>query len=207
MASFVDIANSAAAAIGTATRITDPNDDRTLARAIRRVWDLARRATIRDGAWNFATERHRLAELATPPPFGFAHQYQLPAGFLRLLELVNHPEYCDYRLEGDRILCHVTGPLDIRCLVDKPEPASWDDLFAQAFAYRLAWDIGTQIAGSAFDKEKVWRQYRDALTSAKRVDALENPPIDQEESDWIHARHGSYGYGARPPHHYYGWNY
>jgi hypothetical protein len=48
--------------------------------------------------------------------------------------------------------------------------------------------IGRRIAGSAFDKDRTYRAYRDALSAAQGSDALENPPIGQEESDWVLAR-------------------
>lgn len=191
MASFVEIANMAGAYIGTSSRITDPNDDRTLARAIRAAWDIQRRAAIRDGSWNFAAARARLAASNVAPAFGFAYQYQVPPGFIRLVEIVHPTGYREYRFEGGKILCDVVGPLDILYFQDVVEPEQWSDGFADAFAARIAWSIGRKIAGSTYDKEAGWQTYQDALNSAKRTDALENPPIEREESDWVTARHAS----------------
>jgi hypothetical protein len=192
VASKVQVYNLAGAAIGSGTRVTDPADDTTLARGISGVWDLQRRAAIREGSWNFATRRKRVAALATAPDFGFEAQFQLPAGILRFLEAqVDGRQVTHYKLEGGRILCDESGPLDVIYMIDEPEPARWDDAFAEAFALRIAWKIGTKIAGSNFDTEKCWRDYQDALSTSKRVDAAENPPIEQEESEWILARHRS----------------
>lgn len=198
MANWTDIANMAARHVGTTTRITSPDDDRPLAKAIRAVWDLQRRAAIRDGSWNCFTERHRLPALTTAPAFGFDYAYKLPAGCLRLLQVTNDPGYDAYQLEAGKILCDAEAPLDIRCLIDNDMVAAWDDGFIEAFALRIAWAVGTAIAGSSFDKSKVWEDYRASLSSAKRVDAMENPPIEREESDWVSSRWAGATWHMRP---------
>lgn len=185
MSDWVEVANLAGAAIGASTRITSPDDNRTLARNLRAVWDLQRRAVIRDGSWNFATSRQALPALKDAPAFGYAYAYQLPALCLRLLEVIDITTSGDYQLEGRTILTDIAAPLKVRLLLDVTEPALWDEEFSQSFALRLAWAIGTKIAGSTFDKDKVWRDYKSSLASAKRVDAMENPPIDEMDSNWI----------------------
>lgn len=196
MASEVEVYNLAGAAIGSGTRVTSPDDDTTLARSIKAVWNSQRQAAIREGSWNFAMARHRLPALAAAPPFGFTSQFELPERFLRLIEVYGVCD-SDYQIEGRRILADVTGPLDIRCLVDVPEAALWDVDFADALALRIAWTIGTKIAGEAFEKDKVFDSYTAALKAAKRIDAMENPPIEREESDWILARHASAPFTGR----------
>lgn len=186
MASVTQVYNLASKRVG-GPRITSPDDDRTVARAIKGVWDIERRAAIRDGSWNFAMARFRLPALTTAPAFGFTHAYKLPAECLRLIEVYGH-EREDYQLEGRSILANISGPLDIRCLTDIEEPSFWDDAFAEAFAFRIALAIGDDIAGSAFDRASVERDYAVRIAASKRVDAMENPPIAMEEDDWILAR-------------------
>jgi hypothetical protein len=186
----------AAAVVGSGTSITDPADDTPIARAITGVWDLSRRAAIRDGSWNFATRRKRLAALSAVPDFGFDYQFQMPPGCLRELEVWSDGRQLgagEYQFEGGRVLCDASGPLDVRYLVDVPEPVSWDDTFAQALAYKIALQIGTKIAGSAFPASEVQASYGGAIAASKRVDAIENPPIEQEESEWILAREAGAG--------------
>lgn len=184
MPSYVEVANLAAASIGTETRITDPADNRTFARAVAAVWDMERRSALRDGGWNFAMRRAALPALAAAPAFGFEHAFELPTDCLRLIEVFGLARD-SYQLEGRHILADATAPLEIRYLQDVTEPAHWDDAFAQSFALRLAWRLGRRIAGSAYDRATGWREYRDSLSTAKAVDALENPPIGQEESSWV----------------------
>ena len=87
MASRTQVYNAIAAACGSGTRVTDPDDDTTIARAIKAVWDLNRRAALREGAWNFAIARRRLPALDEAPEWGFDMGFQLPAGTLRLIEV------------------------------------------------------------------------------------------------------------------------
>lgn len=189
MASYVQIANLAGTLIGTEARVSDPADNRVLPRTVKAVWDLQRRATIRDGEFNFSLRRAELPALAgvTPRPFGY--RYQLPAAALRLVEVLGCARE-DYQLEGREILCNAGAPLLIRYSIDVVEPASWDDVFADAFAKRIAWTIGKRIAGSAYDERNGERVYRQAIADTKSVDARENPPLEQEESGWVSARFG-----------------
>ncbi len=190
MANYVQIANLAAVEIGTEARITDPNEDKVLARNVKAVWDLQRRAAIREGSWNFAARRAALPALAEEVGYPFTYVYQLPADCLRLIEVLDASARTDYQLEGGKILCNISGPLYIRYAVDVADQAAFDEAFADAFAKRIAWTIGHKIAGSTFDKGAAERRYWAAIMAAKRVDAMENPPIEQEESSWIEARWG-----------------
>ncbi len=196
MSDYVTIANMAAARIGTETRISSPDDDRFVARTLKTAWDIERQAAIRDGAWNFATRRAALAAVSDPGLILYPWEYgfEMPADSLRLIEVLDQARE-SYALEGNLVLANILGPLYVRYLVDVPEPAEWDASFTHAFSLRLAWRCGRRIAGSAFDQDMVWAEYRRALADAKRVDARENPPIEQEDSSWIAARYARSAYG------------
>lgn len=187
MSSYVAIANLAATTIGTANRLTTPSDNTTLGRSVAAVWDIERQAALRDGAWNFAMRRAELPALAVPPVHGYAAQFELPADCLRLIEIIGLRRE-SWQVEGRAIQADSTGPLRIRYLADITEPAEFDPLFAKAFALRIACAIGNRIAGSDFKEELNWDKYRQALAEARRVDAIENPPIEAHESSWIESR-------------------
>lgn len=208
MASYAEIANSAATIVGTAARLTTPGEDTVLGRAVAAQWDIARRALLRDGVFNFAMKRTRLPALVEAPAHGFARAFQLPPDCLKLVEVYGWGR-ADFQLEGPMILSDAGAPLDIRYVRDVTEPAEFDGLVAEAFAQKLANAIGNKIAGSAFKEELGEERYRRKIAAAKRADALENPPIGFEESGWIIARHvggasvdlnyvdgGRYGWGA-----------
>lgn len=197
MASEVEIANLVAVRMGSPARVTSLDDDRTLARTLKAVWATERQATIRDGSWNFAAARDALAALA--PDSGvvihpWTYAYRLPAQCLRLIEVLGVAR-ADYSREGDNlILCDAPAPLYVRYAIDVPEIAKWDAEAVAAFALRLAWRCGHKIAGSAFDAQACWAEYRAAIAAAKSTDAQENPPISTAEEDdsWISARNGAW---------------
>ncbi len=198
MSSIVDVYNVAAVRMGAATRISSPDDDRHVARTIRAVFDINRRAAIRDGAWNMATRKARLAAEYDPERviYPWANAFPMPAKDLRLLEVIGCARE-QYEYLDKVVLTNVAGPLYVRHLVDVPEPANWDEGFAYSFGLRLACACGRAIAGSAFDLDKCWSEYRASLSSAKRSDARENPGPAQEDSGWIDARSGGHP-GRRP---------
>lgn len=188
MASYAEIANSAATIVGASARLTLPGEDTVLGRAVAAQWDIARRALLRDGSFNFSIKRASLPALAEVPTHGFERQFQLPPDCLKLIEVYGWGRAA-YQLEGTRILADAPAPIEIRYVRDVEEPAEFDGLVAEAFAQRLANAIGNRIAGSAFKEELNEERYRRKIAAAKRADALENPPIAFEESGWILARH------------------
>jgi hypothetical protein len=191
MADWVSIANLAASKIGEDDQIRAPDADTHLARSVRAVWDMVRRATLRDHPWNFAIRRDQLAaEALASVPYPWAYSYPLPATNVRLLEVLNVQARSDYQLEGRSILTNVAGPLYIRFVSDVVEPALWDDAFVEAFACRLAFQVADRITGDRGRKADCWSSYRAALSEAKRVDARENPAIAHEATSWETARWG-----------------
>jgi len=193
--SLIEVANMAGQLIGSETRLASLDDNKNLASTLKEAWDIQRRATLRDGSFNFSTTRGAIpagvdASVSTYP---YASFFPLPAPALRLIELLDPIARLDYQLEGRNILANVSGPLYARWIIDVPEPANWDDAFAEAFACRLAWKCGRKLAGSAFDVLEAEKAYQMSNNSAAHVDAIENPPMEQEESDWVLAR---LGFGA-----------
>lgn len=194
MSSYATIANLIASKIGSDDQITAPDDDTHIARSIKAVWDTERRAAIRDHSWNMAAQRAELPAIADPGtiyPWGYA--FEMPADSLRLIEVLNDIHRSEYALEGRQILANTLGPLYIRYLIDVPETGLWDALFVEAFACRMAIQVGPRIAGSNFNLGAAQASYANALSAAKRTDARENPPIPQEIGSWEEARLSSGG--------------
>lgn len=195
MATETDVANLAAVRIGSETRITSLDDNRPLARTLKAIWAMERRATLREGSFNFSARRGPLAQIAVADAatiYPYLGAFEMPGDALRLIEVLNSEARSDYQLEGGQVLANSTGPLYARWIIDIVEPASWDDAFADAFAWRLAWNAGPKVYGGDFNVNAAWTAYREALGRSKGVDAKENPPIAQEESDWVLARLGGW---------------
>jgi hypothetical protein len=193
-ADYVRIANFALAALGESVRITEPDQAGAAPEAIARVWDMVRRAVLRDHRYNFATKRFNLAAQNITDPADviapWAYAYPVPDEFLRLVEIVQPsvPANGGYEFEGGRILTSVSGPLLVKCIVDVPETGAWDDLSVIQFARRLAFEIADDVSGDRGRKNAVWAEYTEDRKRARNVDGLENPPQSFVEDDWISAR-------------------
>ena len=198
MTDSVALANLAVSKVGSSVTLTSLDDDRPVARAIKRVWEQSRRAAIRDHPWNFATRRGNLAaQVTTREIYPWQNAFPLPSDSLRLIEVLNMTEREDYALEGKEILCNSSGPLYVKYLIDVPESALWEELFGEVFACRLAMAIGKSIAGSSYSMSDGEMQLKNAKNAAKRVDARENPPVRFEDSEWVTVRLGSgYDYAS-----------
>lgn len=203
MTDYVTIANLAASMVGEGDQMRSPDDDTHIGRTVRAVFTAMRRAAIRDHSWNFAMRRKGLAAqvLSDGVPFPWAYSCPMPAESLRLIEVLNASGKGDYQYEGGAILTSIAPPIYVRYLIDVEEPALWDELFVQAFAARLAYQIGPRLAGSSYDKTSGWRLYQQQLSAAKGRDALENPPVAPELTEWELSRlsYSAYGSGQSGP--------
>ena len=198
MASRVEIANRALTKVGEA-RIMSLDDDVEAARVISALWDVVRDAELRSRNWNFSVKREALAALSAAPSWGFAVQYQLPSDCLRVVqvgEFFPGPSMSDYRnrnesmwqIEGGKILTDYEAPLKIRYVARIEDTGSWDALFVEVFACRLAVEICERITQSNTKRELAWNEYGDAIKSAVRADAIENPPEPLPDDSWMLSR-------------------
>lgn len=195
MADYVSIVNLAASKLGEDDQLRSPEDDTHLGRTVAAVWDQVRQDVIRDHIWNFAVRRKGLAaEALDAVPYPWLSSFPLPADCLRLVEVLSCSSRRQYQLEGGSILCNQAGPLYVRYLIDVPEPAKWDASFTGAFAAYLAFQIADRITGDLSRKDAAWADYQAKLVRAKRIDAMENPPVPFEATEWETARYAGSGW-------------
>lgn len=203
MADYVTTANLALAKVGEPWRITDPLENSHPARTIAGAWDIARRATLRGGKFNFSLRRFELAAQAdTDPawttPYPYANRFPLPVESLRLVELLGPAEILeDYRIEGGAVLADSDGPVWVKCVVDITESGNWDDMFVEAFASRLAFEVADTLTGDRGRKIDNWSAFQRLIKDAAGVDAKEDPPEQPYDSSWVTARFG--GAPGGPP--------
>jgi hypothetical protein len=84
----------------------------------------------------------------------------------------------------------------VKCVVDKPEPGAWDDLFVQAFAAGLAYEIADRCPAIAAAR-RLLGEFQKRTKDAGGVDAKEDPPEEPYDSSWVTARFG--GSPGGPP--------
>jgi hypothetical protein len=125
--------------------------------------------------WNCAIERTTLSRLAEPPDHGYAHAYQLPEDFIRLLEL--NGEQFDGSAEfleieaGQRLLTD-DDTAEIR-YVKRIDVHEFDPLLGKAVALALAVEIAIPLTKDSRKREALEGAFLRAIGRAAKIDALE----------------------------------
>ncbi len=184
MTSRVEICNRALDKLGSAA-ITSLDDNVKSARACARMFDSVRDAELRDHQWNFATARASLPALDEVPVYGFSKQYQLPGDCLKVVEI--NP-VADWKIEGRRLLTNITAPLRIKYIRRVRDTSSFDALFTEALAARLAQELSETLTQSNSKKRAAQEDYAQAIRRARRADAIEGTADALAETSWIKAR-------------------
>ena len=197
MTSDVDICNLALQRLGTKA-ISSLSEDSTAGRECNRVYEHSRDSELRSHPWSFARARAELAADSTDPAFGYAKQYPLPAGFLRLLPVRNIARgffslggidpNIDWQIEGTKILTDDSAPLQIIYLQVIEDVTAFDQLFKDLLVARIAMDISEKVTQSNTKKANAETRYVAAKAEAKRVNAFERPPLESPTDTWVTAR-------------------
>lgn len=198
MASVIQVANRALTKLGSA-RITSLDDDVKSARALKSCFEDLRDDELRAHRWQFSLKRTSLAALVAAPAYGYQHQYQLPADFLKLdmvddrfpqvpLDDYINQELLDWVLEGNVILTDIGAPLKLRYVAQVTDPNGWDVNFREALACRLAAELAEDLTQSNQKRQLAWEEYRMAITRAVRSNAIERMPVPLGDSPWVLGR-------------------
>lgn len=185
MASKTDISNRALSKLGEQRVSNVDTDDIKAAKVIRHMWDIIRDAMLTAYPWNFAIERTQLAKDGTSPAWGYDNRFQVPSDFLALLEIKNTP---DYRIEGGYILTDEGSPLYIRYIKRVTDTGSFDPLFVEALATRLAFEACEELTQSNTKKQILASELNQNIKEAYASDAIQDPPQYLQIDSWITAR-------------------
>jgi hypothetical protein len=198
---YVDIANLALGFLGEDGQLRSPDDDSHAASTIKAAWPLVRRICLRELTPSFAKRRREIPARpasSAEPVIGFDNAFALPGDCVRLLEIVGPAGASDrFHVEGRDILANGAGPLQILMIADIIATEQWDDLFVQAFANRLAYQIADRITSDLARQDRCWEAYRKAKNHAGAADARQDPSIPHEDSSWVTARWDA-GYPLAP---------
>jgi hypothetical protein len=189
MASEVGICNSALVKIG-ASRIVALDEGSKNANLCGELYPKLRDDLLRSHTWNFATVRAKLAQLATTPEFGFAHEYQLPSDWVRTVSVHDNDAGAgavEYRIEGRKLRASA-GELYLRYVRVVTDVNEMPADFREALALLLARDVAVPIAQSNALRESMADSFREALARAKSTDALEDYPEALPPGSWVTVR-------------------
>ncbi|WP_218187305.1 hypothetical protein [Pseudomonas sp. CHM02] len=191
MATGVSICSNALLMLGAQT-INDFNEPLDRAKLAANLYPTIRDDLLRTHPWNCTIKRVLLAPDATPPAFGYANQFELPADFLRVLEVGQAGIQIDYLVEGRSILADATS-LQLRYVYLNEVENTWDaslvGLLTLAMACAMAYPITQSSALQAAFEQKLAM----AKKVARAVDGQEDPPQTLGDERLYAARFGAHG--------------
>lgn len=150
------------------TTISSMSEASVMARTASAVWDYIRDEVFAAFPWNFTKTRAELAQDTGTPEYGYDYQYTKPSGCLRILEVVQADEKIAYVEEGDYILTDYDNDDDeiyILYTAVETDYTKWPPSFVNAFAYRLAAELGAKL--ESVDVNDMLNKYQIALNDAK----------------------------------------
>lgn len=189
MASAVEIANLALQKLGEDETLVSLDQATRAARAINQVFALVRDIVLRDHVWNFAAKRIALPALTEKPAFGPAYVYQLPADWVRVIEIQGEPAY---QVEGRQIVTDAAAPLNMRYVRQITDPNLFDALFVEALSCRLAAQVAVRLTGNSEKRKELMADYVVAKAAATRADGQDNPPEDLPAGDFLMSREANW---------------
>jgi hypothetical protein len=174
MTNDTDLANHALALISEGEISNINQRDSKAARVCKQFATQARQEVLRMARWNCATRRAELVEKLPRPKLGYAHRYQLPTDFLRLLEVNGESAKAsdEYFEIEERILRSDATVAWIRYTADIGIGAC-DSLLKAAIVTRLASKISVPLSGRLDQTEMLEGLFRRRLAEARHADAAE----------------------------------
>ena len=151
MASEKDICNMALRRLGQSIGLIDTSENSAYAEVARDCYPIVRDALLERHAWNFATTRVVVPEIAGET-VGLGKRYMVPSDCIRVLE-VNAAEGAD-RLSIEKRWVIESGDdcLILQTEIDKPilkyiRRIKNTDMFSPSFTDVLAWHLAATLAG------------------------------------------------------------
>lgn len=184
MASEVEICNSALIKVG-ANRIVSLSDDSKEARLCNEQYSKVRDELLRSHPWNFAMKRAELGLLDEEVEFEFTNAFQLPTDCLRVIK--TEDSRIVYRIEGRKIITDETE-FKILYIAQITDPTTFDPMFKETLATRLAVDLSYALSESASLTERLMKSYLTLLKDARSIDGQEGTPEDVEVNEWLDSR-------------------
>lgn len=196
LSSVTDVCNVALSRIGQRTQITDYRSDTTAAGDLCRVhYPLVRTSALRSHTWNFAIRRAELAQLSDAPLNEYAHQYMLPADFLKMVrtswEATGWSSFDEsarwawgnanvpYRIEGSaaasgrRVLLTSESAVKIEYVADVTDVTTWDPMFTDALCFLLSAELAYPLTQSRQLAQEMRQIAQQAMAEARTMDAQE----------------------------------
>ncbi len=182
-----DVVNHALVLLGDTETITDITDNVVVARAANTIYNKTRQAELRKHPWNFARKSVQIAKDATDPDVssGYNYRYALPGDYMRL---VKNDEDDSWQISESWIFTDDSGPLYFTYVADVTDTDSWDVLFFEAMAHRMALLLQPLRTKSNTKKQLSEKDYDRVIAAARKANAFEREPVKPKEDVWVSVR-------------------
>jgi hypothetical protein len=191
MATGVSICSNALLMLGAQT-INDFNEPVDRAKIAANLYPTIRDDLLRSHPWNCTIKRALLSPDATPPAFGYDNQFELPADFLRVLEVGQNGGQLDYLVEGRSVLANATS-VELRYVYLNPVENTWDAGLVALLTLAMAAAMAYPITQSAALQSTMEQKLVMAKKVARAVDGQEDPPQTLGDERLYGARFGANG--------------
>lgn len=190
MATGVSICSNALLMLGAQT-INDFADQLNLDRAklCANLYPTVRDDMLRSHPWNCAIKRAVLAPDAVAPAFGYTHSFELPADFMRVLEVGTNSAQIDYLVEGRTIQADTTV-LELRYVFRNEVENTWDAHLVKLVTLAMAAALAYPVTQSSALQQSFEQKLEMTLKRARAVDGQEDPPQTLGDERLLRARFG-----------------
>ena len=203
----LDIINHALLLIGEPALASEAATGATARRAFA-AFPIVRDGLLRSFRWNFAMKRAVLSADPVAPAFGYSKKFALPSDMLEFVGLYDtrEPQHNlstsrdSWRIEGGFLLYDGDAP-PIYYVAKQDNAVTFDALFGEACAAKLASRLAYAVTGSSTHMERLEGLYQEAVRKARMANAIENPPEISQTTDWLDSRYfgGQNPYGRGFP--------
>jgi hypothetical protein len=197
-ASITDVCNSALAKLGVYPLIASISENSKPAYLCNARYQYVVDEVLRSHPWNFAKKRAALGLSVTVPNYYFTQQFPLPSDFSKLLRVDfgnttgANSTNDEWVLESGNLLCFSTA-VNILYIFKNYDTTTWDQLFEEAIAWRLATDICYALTQSASLMKNCADGYKETLLLARSMNAQDRGSVEQiEADDWENVRGGQW---------------
>ena len=162
----VDVINVALVELGD-DAVTDAQQSKA-SRVVAGQYAMERDAMLEEHPWSFATREVSLGLVDDEPQQGFAYSFALPSDYSQANEIVGRDIH--YVISDSRLFCDAPSVV-LSYVRDATDPALWPDSFKVALGLRLAMRCAKKTTGHGTTRDRMAKEYKEALKIAKNVDA------------------------------------
>lgn len=165
--------------------ITSLTDDRTEATIANMLYASTRNNLLVQYPWRFAVAQLALVPLQAQPLSEFTYAFQLPADFLRALDVSGH---VPYRVMRNTLQ---TNSADILLrYIYQPDESQFPQHFQAALVARLAAEFCLPLTENTSRADLLSNRADQEFMRAKRVDTQQDTPNALQDFSLINAREG-----------------